>query len=62
MKIFYFIFVLLITFSCQKKDIASSPIDSLSNDEIATFKSNIVHYFEKLPKKLPTELNVILLI
>lgn len=51
MKTYFFIIILLITFSCQK-DIASSPIDSLSNDEIANFKTNIVRYFESLPKNV----------
>ncbi len=50
MKTYFYLLILMITFSCQK-DISSNPNDYLSNDEIATFKSNIVHYFEKLPKK-----------
>jgi hypothetical protein len=51
MKTYFFIIILLITFSCQK-DIASSPSDYLSKDEIVNFKINIVRYFEGLPKNV----------
>lgn len=49
MKTYFYLFILLITFSCQK-DIASNPSDYLSEAETLAFKSKIVRYFEGLPK------------
>lgn len=51
MKTYYFIIILLITFSCQKT-IQSDPNTYLSEEESLAFKSKIVRYFEGLPKNV----------
>jgi hypothetical protein len=48
-KFIYFALIFIIS-SCQK-DIASNPSDYLSNEELKSFKSKIVRYYERLPKK-----------
>jgi hypothetical protein len=53
MKKFIYISFLFLVLSCQK-DINSNP-DQLNKEEITTFKSSIIRYYEGLPKKATNE-------